>query len=74
MRVSTHRIGGSEEESIIKQDGKWPQQTFEQAAADAVTSEAAVTVQVVPPTPEPPAREVNAVPPTPASAPEEAAL
>ena len=38
---------------------------LEQDEAAAVTSAAAVTVQVVPPTPEPPARELRAVPPVP---------
>jgi hypothetical protein len=38
---------------------------LEHADIDAVTSAKAVTVQVVPPTPEPPARVLMGVPPTP---------
>jgi hypothetical protein len=41
---------------------------LEHADIDAVTSVKAVTVQVVPPTPEPPARALMMVPPTPAAA------
>ena len=41
---------------------------FEHADIDAVISAKAVTVQVVPPTPEPPARVLMGVPPTPAAA------
>jgi hypothetical protein len=41
---------------------------LEHADIDAVTSAKAVTVQVVPPTPEPPARVLMMVPPTPAAA------
>ena len=41
---------------------------LEHADIDAVTSAKAVTVQVVPPTPEPPAKVLMMVPPTPAVA------
>jgi hypothetical protein len=42
--------------------------TLEHADIEAVTSTNAVTVQVVPPTPEPPASVLMMVPPTPAAA------
>jgi hypothetical protein len=41
---------------------------LEHADMDAVTSAKAVTVQVLPPTPEPPANVLMMVPPTPAAA------
>ena len=60
---------GTVTESVVEAGIVTPlNRTLEHSDIDAVTSAKAVTVQVLPPTPEPPVRVLMMVPPTPAAA------
>jgi hypothetical protein len=60
---------GTVTDSVVEAGTVTPlNRTLEHADIEAVTSANAVTVQVLPPTPEPPASVLMMVPPTPAAA------